>query len=159
MSLFLFFLFLLACASAGTTGAIFPPGEWYKTLNKPSWTPPNWMFPVAWTSIYILISIAGARAANMEDSGVALAFWACQAAFSTLWTPIFFGLRHIKGALFVMAPLYLSVLGATVALFQLDFWSGLFFLPYLAWVTVAALLNYTMARLNPQAKPLNLSKL
>ena len=159
MSLFLFLLFFLACTSAGATGAMFPPGEWYKTLNKPSWTPPDWVFPVAWTSIYILISIAGARAASMNGSGVALAFWACQGAFSTLWTPIFFGLRRLKGALLVMAPLFVSVLGATIAMFQLDFWSGLFFLPYLTWVTIAAMLNYTMAQLNPMAKPLNLSKL
>ena len=159
MSLFLFLLFLLACASAGATGAMFPPGEWYKTLNKPSWTPPDWVFPVVWTGIYILISIAGARVASMDDSGVALAFWASQAAFSTLWTPIFFGLRRLKGGLWVMAPLYLSVLGTTIAMFQLDFWSGLLFMPYLTWVTVAAALNYTVAKLNPQVKPLDLSKL
>lgn len=159
MSFFLFLLFFLACCGAGATGAMFPPGSWYKTLNKPTWTPPDWVFPVAWTSIYILISIAGARAAMIEGNGVALAFWACQAAFSTLWTPIFFGLRRLKGALLVMAPLYISVLGATIALFQLDFWAGLCFVPYLVWVTVAAALNYSVAQLNPQAEPLDLANL
>lgn len=65
MDILLFVIFLLACGAAGTTGAMFPPGEWYKTLAKPAWTPPNWVFPVVWTSIYLLISFAGARVAGL----------------------------------------------------------------------------------------------
>lgn len=159
MDLIFFALFFLACCAAGATGAVFPPGEWYKTLNKPSWVPPDWLFPVAWTTIYLCISFAGARVAVMDGAGYALAFWAVQAAFSTLWTPVFFGLRRIKGALLVMTPLWLAVLGATVAHFQLDIWAGLAFLPYLVWVTVAAALNWTMWRLNPDVEPLNLSEI
>ena len=55
----LFLIFLLACFSAGATGGLFPPGSWYSSLKKPSWTPPNWLFPVAWTSLYICMSFAG----------------------------------------------------------------------------------------------------
>ena len=77
----LFAIFFLTCAGAGATGAAFPPGKWYETLRKPNWTPPNWVFPVAWTSIYILISFAGARVASLEGSAYAMAFWAGQAAF------------------------------------------------------------------------------
>ena len=117
------------------------------------WTPPNWVFPVAWTSIYLLISFAGARVAVMDGNAFAMAFWAAQAAFSTLWTPVFFGLRRLKGSLLVMAPLWLAVLGATVSHWQMDLWAGLAFLPYLAWVTVAAALNLSVARLNPDVEP------
>lgn len=159
MDLMLFAIFMLACAAAGATGGMFPPGAWYKTLNKPNWVPPDWVFPVVWTTIYFLISFAGARVATMNGSGHALAFWAMQAGFSTLWTPIFFGLRRLRGALFVMAPLWGAVLGATIAHMQLDLWAGLAFVPYLIWVTVAAALNVTMARLNPDAKPLDLANL
>ncbi len=158
MDLFLFAIFMITCGAAGATGAMFSPGEWYDKLDKPSWTPPDWVFPVAWTSIYLLISFAGARVAGMDGSGYALAFWAMQAAFSTLWTPIFFGLHRLKGALYVMAPLWLAVLAATVTHFQLDLWAGLAFVPYLVWVTVAAALNYTVWQMNPNEAPLDTSK-
>lgn len=158
MDIFLFAIFLAACVGAGATGAVFPPGEWYKTLNKPSWTPPDWVFPVTWTTIYPLISFAGARVGGLEGSAYALAFWAMQGAFTTLWSPVFFGLRRLKGALLIMVPLWISVFGATVCMFQLDFWAGLAFVPYLTWITVAAALNASVARLNPNVAPLDLSK-
>ncbi|MEM6594309.1 MAG: TspO/MBR family protein [Pseudomonadota bacterium] len=159
MDILLFAIFFVTCAAAGATGAAFPPGEWYKTLDKPGWTPPDWAFPVAWSSIYLLISFAGARVAVIEGSGYALAFWAMQAAFSTLWTPVFFGLRRMKGALLVMVPLWVSVACATVAHFQLDFWAGLAFVPYLAWVSVAAALNFKVWQLNKDVPPLDPSKI
>ncbi|MEM9966926.1 MAG: TspO/MBR family protein [Pseudomonadota bacterium] len=154
MDLYLFAIFLITCGAAAATGAVFQPGAWYKTLEKPSWTPPDWAFPVAWTTIYLLISFAGARVAVMDGNGFAFAFWAMQAAFSTLWTPVFFGLRRLKGALFVMAPLWLSVAGCVWSHFQLDFWAGVAFLPYLLWVTVAAALNTSVWRLNRDVAPL-----
>jgi len=159
MDFLLFFLFFAATCAAAATGALFPTGEWYKSLNKPTWTPPDWVFPVAWTSIYLLISFAGARVAGLEGSAYAMAFWAMQIAFNALWTPVFFGLRHLKGSIPIMIGLWISVAGATVTHMQLDLWAGLAFVPYLVWVTVAAALNITMVRLNPDQKPLQLQNL
>jgi tryptophan-rich sensory protein len=159
MDILLFCLFLAAAAGAGATGGLFPTGKWYETLNRPSWTPPNWVFPVMWTSIYLLIAFAGARVAGLEGSGYAMAFWAMQIAFNALWTPVFFGLRNLKGSVPIMVCLWVSVLGATITHMQLDFWAGLAFVPYLAWVTVAAALNIQMVRLNPDQKPLQLQNL
>lgn len=159
MDLTLFAMFFVACVAAGATGALFPTGEWYKSLQKPTWVPPNWVFPVAWTSIYLLMSFAGARVAVLDGAGVALAFWALQIAFNTLWTPVFFGLRHWKGSLFAMTGLWISVAGFTVTGFQLDTWAGIAFLPYLLWVTVAAALNISIVRLNPDQKPLEIHKI
>ncbi len=154
MDLTLFAMYFVACCAAGATGALFPTGEWYKSLNKPTWVPPNWVFPIAWTSIYLLMSFAGARVAVLDGSGYALAFWALQIAFNTLWTPVFFGLRHWRASLITMGGLWLSVLGCLIASFSLDIWAGLAFLPYMVWVTVAAALNYSVVRLNPDQKPL-----
>ena len=103
------------------------------------------MFPVAWTSIYLLISFAGARVAVLDGNAYAMAFWALQMAFATLWTPVFFGLRRMKGALLVMAPLWVCVAATTYFCFQLDIWAGVAFVPYLVWVTVAAALNFSVA--------------
>lgn len=158
MDIWLFLIFLTACFGAGATGAVFPPGEWYEKLNKPSWVPPNWLFPVAWTSIYLLMSFAAARVAVLDGNAYAMAFWALQIAFNALWTPIFFGLRRIKEAIPVMLMLWLAVLGCTVTHWQLDLWAGLAFVPYLAWVTVAGVLNLAMVRLNPDVQALEVGK-
>jgi tryptophan-rich sensory protein len=154
MDLVLFGTFLLACGAAATTGAMFSPGPWYQALKKPSWTPPNWLFPVAWTTLYLLMSAAAARAAVVEGAAFGLAFWAVQIAFNTLWTPVFFGLRRMRAALVIIGFLWLSVAATTLAFFQLDVWAGLMFLPYLAWVTVAGALNLSVVRLNPGAAAL-----
>jgi tryptophan-rich sensory protein len=159
MDWLLFCIFLAATFAAGATGAMFPTGEWYKQLNKPSWTPPNWLFPVAWTSIYLLMAFAGARVAVLEGSAYAMAFWGMQIAFNALWTPVFFGLRNLKASLPIMAGLWISVFGATITHWQLDLWAGLAFVPYLTWVSVAAALNISMVRLNPDQKPLQLQTL
>ncbi len=159
MDFLLFCLFLAATCATGATGGLFPTGEWYKSLNKPTWTPPDWVFPVAWTSIYLLSAFAGARVGMMEGSGYAMAFWAMQIAFNALWTPVFFGLRNLRGSVPIMVALWISVAGATFTHFQLDFWAGMAFVPYLAWVSVAAVLNVTMVRLNPDQKPLQLQNL
>jgi translocator protein len=157
MDILLFLVFLGATFGAGATGALFPTGAWYKSLRKPSWVPPNWLFPVAWTTIYVLSAFAGARVAPLEGSAYAMAFWALQIAFNALWTPVFFGLRNLRASIPVMACLWCAVLGATITHWQLDIWAGLAFVPYLAWVSVAAVLNLAMVRLNPDQKPLDLA--
>jgi benzodiazapine receptor len=145
----LFLTFLAACGGAAATGAMFQPGPWYDALQKPSWTPPNWLFPVAWTTLYLLMSLSAMRVAQLPDAGQALAFWAMQIAFNTLWTPVFFGLRRMRAALVVMVFLWVSVAATTVTFWQVDWLAGLMFLPYLVWVCVAGALNFSVWRLNP----------
>lgn len=151
----LFFIFLAGCFAAGTTGAAFPPGAWYERLEKPSWTPPNWLFPVAWTTLYILISAAGARVGAVGPSGYAMAFFALQLALNTLWTPIFFGLRRMGGGMIVLAALWGAVFATLLAFWQVDRIAGLLFVPYLVWVTVAGALNWSVWRLNPGVDPIS----
>lgn len=145
-----FVIFLAACFAAGATGGLFPPGPWYDRLRKPSWTPPNWVFPVTWTTLYVCMAAAGARAAVAENNGLAMALWALQIALNTLWTPVFFGLRKLRLGMIVLVALWLAVAGGLVALWMVDTVAGLLFVPYLAWVSVAAALNYSVLRLNPE---------
>jgi tryptophan-rich sensory protein len=145
-----FCIFLAACLGAGVTGGLFSPGPWYRSLNKPSWTPPDWVFPVTWTVLYLCMAGAGARVAGLPGSGLALALWSLQIAFNGLWTPVFFGLRNIRLGMVVVMLLWLAVLLAMLALWQVDWIAGLLFLPYLVWVTIAASLNAAVWRLNPE---------
>ena len=145
-----FAIFLAACFAAGSTGGLFSPGEWYDRLKKPWWTPPNWLFPVAWTLLYVCMAAAGARVAVSPDNGIAMAFWALQIALNGLWTPVFFGLKKMRLGLIVLSGLWMSVAASVVALWQVDMIAGLLFLPYLAWVSVAGALNASVLRLNPE---------
>lgn len=142
-------IFLVACLAAGSTGGLFPPGAWYRALNKPTWTPPDWVFPVTWMVLYICMAVAGARVAMLPDNGLAMAFWSLQIAFNALWTPVFFGLQNIRLGMAVVMALWLSVLFALLAMWQVDWVAGALFAPYLLWVTIAASLNAAVWRLNP----------
>jgi len=150
MSMFwiLFCLFFAATVGAGITGGLFPLGPWYRALTKPSWTPPDWVFPVTWTILYVCIATAGARAAMADNNGIAMAFWAMQIAFNGLWTPVFFGLRNIRMGMAIIVVLWLAVFGAMLALWQVDTVAGMLFVPYLVWVTIAAALNASVWNLN-----------
>ncbi|MEM1298369.1 MAG: TspO/MBR family protein [Pseudomonadota bacterium] len=150
-----FIICFAACAAAGTTGAAFPAGAWYETLRRPSWTPPNWLFPVAWTTLYICMSVAAARVAPLEGAGLAMALWALQIALNTLWTPVFFGLRRIREAIPVVLALWAAVAACMVAMWQLDPIAGALFAPYLLWCTIASALNIAVWRLNPNVVPVN----
>lgn len=149
MDLGLFLTFLAACGAAAATGAMFQPGAWYEGMNKPAWVPPNWAFPVVWTSLYLLMSYAAMRVALGAGHPQALAFWALQIALNTLWTPVFFGLHRMRAAMVVMVFLWLAVAATTVAFFQADVVAGWLFVPYLVWVTIAGALNLSVIRLNP----------
>lgn len=143
-----FLVFLFACMAAGLTGSLFPPGKWYSELNKPVWTPPNWVFPVAWPILYLLMSYSGATLANLESAGSALALWALQISLNTLWTPVFFGLKNLKLGLIIILLLLFSVAICTYVFWLYAWIAGLLFLPYLAWVVFAAALNAAVFKLN-----------
>lgn len=143
--------FLLASAAAASTGIIFKPGQWYEGLKKPGFTPPNWVFPVAWTTIYLLSAIAAARIATLPGAGLALALWAAQIALNTLWTPVFFGAHRMAAGMIVMVLLWLTVAATLIAFWRLDRLAGPMLLPYLAWLCVAAALNWRIWRDNPGA--------
>lgn len=142
-------LFLGACCAAAATGSIFPPGPWYRDLAKPSWTPPDWLFPVAWTVLYLASAVAATRVSVLSGNGYGMGFWALQIALNTLWTPVFFGLERIRAGALVLAFLWVAVAGSMVTFFTMDALAGWLMVPYLVWVTIAGALNLSVWRLNP----------
>lgn len=147
----LFLIFCLASAAAAATGIIFKPGAWYVGLRKPGFTPPDWVFPVAWSVVYLLSAYAAARVATLPGAGLALALWAAQIALNTLWSPVFFGAHRMALAMAVMATLWLVVAALLFQFWRLDAIAGLALLPYLAWLCVAFALNWRVWRDNPGA--------
>ncbi len=143
--------FLAVCFAAASSGAFFRPGAWYRSLRKPAWTPPNWLFAPAWTVLYILIAISGWlvwRKTGLDGAPAAIAAYGFQLAFNAGWSAVFFGMRRPDLALFEIAALWLSI-ALTIGLFiPIDTLAALLLAPYLAWVTFAATLNFSVWRLN-----------
>ena len=148
-----FILFLAACCAAAATGSMFPPGRWYRDLSKPNWTPPNWLFPIAWSFLYLASAYAATRVAVMENNAHAMGFWAMQIALNTLWTPVFFGLRRLKSGAVVIAMLWAAVVGTMVTFLSMDWIAGLLMVPYAIWVSYAAALNVSILFRNPNTVP------
>lgn len=146
--------FLAATIGAGATGILFPPGAWYRTLRKPAWTPPNRLFPIAWTALYLAMALAAWRVAA-SASGWAipgLALWSWQIVMNALWSPIFFGLRRPGAALVVLAGLWIAVVLTTVLFWRADPVAGYLMAPYVLWVSYAGALNLWIWRENPQPR-------
>jgi translocator protein len=143
--------FLAATFSAGVSGALFRPGLWYRGLSKPAWTPPDALFPVAWTLLYLAMAVAVWWVALSPSTLAlpALALWSWQLVLNALWTPVFFGLRRPGAGMVVMAVLWVVAALATWTFWQISTLSGALMLAYLAWLTYAAALNLAIWRMNP----------
>ena len=149
-SIFIFLLGFLACIAAGSTGSLFPTGDWYKSLNKPSWTPPDWVFPIAWLYLYIAMAYSLARVYGAPGNDLFLIFWALQLVFNTLWTPVFFGLHRIKLGFIILLCLWVSVVIMVVLAFYIDLIAGLLLTPYIVWGSYAGALNFSIIQLNKE---------
>ena len=141
-------LFLVATAAVAAVAAQFAPGVWYAALAKPSWTPPNGVFAPVWTILYAAIAVAGWLVWRARDNAAALAIWVTGLILNGLWSWLFFGLHAIGWALLDIGLLWVSIIGFILAAWSRSRPAALLFLPYLAWVSYAALLNGAIWRLN-----------
>jgi translocator protein len=140
----------LVIAAAGFGGQ-WSADPWYKTLAKPSWTPPDWVFPVTWSVLYFMVAVAGWLVWQAPRAGrtAALALWAVQLLLNAFWSYIFFGRREIGLALFELIGLWLAIAGFVVLAWPVNRAASLLFVPYLIWVSYAGALNAVIWRRNP----------
>ncbi len=147
-------VFLLAVIAVSVAGGLITsssiPG-WYETLNKPSWTPPNWAFGPAWTLLYFMMALAAWlvwRQRERVPVRAALIAWWVQLGLNFLWTVLFFGLRQPLPAL-VEIVLLLAAIAVAIALFhRVRKLAAALLLPYIAWVGFALSLNAGIVALN-----------
>ena len=142
---------LALCFAAAATGVFVSTGDWFAALNKPSWNPPAWVFGPAWTFLYITMAVAAWlvwREGGWKAQRRALGLFIIQWFLNALWTPLFFG-AHLPGVAFgEIVLLWLAVAATLVAFWRVKKAAGLLLVPYLAWVSFAAALNFTIWRLN-----------
>ena len=137
-------------AGLGTT--VTELGSWYQSLAKPSWQPPDWLFGPAWTIIFALSAVSAATAwrdaSRRETRDWIIALFALNGFLNVFWSLLFFRLKRPDWAVIEVAFLWLSILVLIIVLGRFSRRASNLLWPYLAWVTFAAALNWSVVQLN-----------
>lgn len=142
-------LFLVLVAGGGLViGFVTAPGDWYAGLDKPAFNPPAWVFGPAWTTLYILIAVAGWRVWRRDPGGWAMMLWWVQLGLNFAWSPVFFSAHRIGWALVIVVALLAVILAFMAAAWRRDRVAAWLFAPYAAWVAFASVLNASIWSLN-----------
>jgi tryptophan-rich sensory protein len=148
---------VVACVVVGGSGSVFTVlglESWYPSLTRPAFAPPNWVFGPVWTTLFVLMGIAvwlvwrRVSGENARTARRGLWVFAGQFVLNLAWSAAFFGLRSIVLGLVVIVALWFAILATVVLFARVDRRAALLLVPYLAWVTVAASLNYAFWTLN-----------
>ena len=156
----LIMLLVVTYAAAGIGGwfTSLSVGQWYEQLGKPAWTPAGSTIGLVWNVLFALMAVAAWlvwRRGNVSECRevrrsvrFALLLYAVQLAFNVGWSAVFFGLRSPGGAMIELIVLWLIILATLIAFWRVEVWAGLLLLPYIAWVSFAGGLNFTIWRMN-----------
>ena len=147
--------FILLCLAAGAIGSIFTFQSiptWYAGLNKPDFSPPNWVFGPVWTTLYIMMGIAAylvyGQGMKKKEAGFALTLFGVQLVLNTLWSILFFGLQNPLYGLVCIIALWLSIAATIWKFYGISKNAGLLLVPYILWVSFASVLNLSIWMLN-----------
>lgn len=146
-----FIVFFLMTLAAARFGAQFGTGEWYAAIEKPSWTPPNWVFGPVWIILYLIMPIPAWLVWRERARALvwpALAVYTLQLVLNALWSMFFFGWNRIGLALVDILALEALILATVILFWRIRPLAGALLLPYLAWVGFASALNFEIWRLN-----------
>ncbi|MGI9413658.1 MAG: TspO/MBR family protein [Hyphomicrobiales bacterium] len=139
---------LMVIAGIATAASV---GTWFQTLNQPPFRPPDWLFGPVWFVLYTLMGIAAWRVwriAGFSGARPALTLYGVQLALNFAWSFLFFGFRMIGLAFAEILVLLALVIATAIAFHRIDGWAALMFVPYIAWVAFASLLNGSLWVLN-----------
>lgn len=148
---------IVICQAAGIIGSIFTAqsvATWYTTLHKPSFSPPNWLFAPVWITLYTMMGIAlylvWRKSESTDIPSVVFILFAVQLVLNALWSFIFFGLRSPFWGFVEITMLWLAILAVILLFWKFSRYAALLLVPYLLWVSFAAILNFSLWRLNPE---------
>ncbi|MBT8209221.1 MAG: tryptophan-rich sensory protein [Eudoraea sp.] len=126
--------------------------DWYETLNKPGFTPPNWLFGPVWTLLYIMMGVSAgivwSKGFYHKWVKTGLYHFGFQLLFNALWSVVFFGFQDPFWALLVILVLMMLILGTIRWFNVVSKVAAYLLIPYFLWVCFASLLNYRIWMLN-----------
>lgn len=143
------------CLGAGVIGLFFTAQSiptWYATLNKPAFSPPNWVFGPVWTVLYVLMGISLyliiSNRAHVTSRNRAVRMFAVQLILNVVWSLFFFGLHSPFLAFLTVIALWVMIFLTMRAFLKINKISGWLLVPYLVWVSFASVLNLAIVFLN-----------
>ncbi|MHA4896465.1 TspO/MBR family protein [Pedobacter sp. PWIIR3] len=146
---------LIIPLSFGVIGALLTQVSvktWYLTINKPSFNPPNWIFGPVWTTLYILMGISAylvwQKRKQITHLPRLIAIYLIQLVLNLLWSFLFFYAHEIGAAFYEIIALLIAIIITARVFYKVDSTAGLLFIPYIAWVSFATVLTYTIFKLN-----------
>lgn len=146
---------IFICQMAGIIGSLFTFSAiptWYAVLNKPAFSPPNWLFGSVWTTLYALMGISLYRVwinkTKKKEKMEGLAFFTIQLVLNAFWSILFFGLKNPMFAFFEIIFLWLFIALSIVKFQKVDKLSASLLIPYILWVSFASILNFAVWQLN-----------
>ncbi|MFP4401269.1 MAG: TspO/MBR family protein [Candidatus Woesearchaeota archaeon] len=142
---------IVICQLAGVIGSIFTAPSidtWYKTLEKPFFTPPNWLFAPVWILLFFLMGISLYLILKEKKNEFALRFFFIQLGLNTLWSILFFGLQSPVIAFVDIILLWTFILLTIISSYKINRWAAFILIPYILWVSFASALNIAIAFLN-----------
>jgi translocator protein len=145
-------LIITFIAAAIGTAASAESGLFYQQISRPEWAPPAWLFAPVWTALYILMGVSAWtvwRVDGFRSARIALSLFIIQLVLNAVWTWIFFVWRQGALAFVEILVLWALILCTTIAFWRVRTIAGILLLPYLAWVSFASVLTFTVWRLNP----------
>jgi len=148
-------LSILVCELIGISGSFFTIASistWYRTLNKPFFSPPNWIFGPVWAILYLMMGISAyliwAEGLKKKKVKEALLFFAVQLILNFSWSLIFFGLQLPFSAFINIVTLWLAILATILRFNKISKTAGYLLIPYILWVSFASVLNLAIVILN-----------
>lgn len=143
---FLIIAFVLVHLIAFIGSRFTNTGEWYESI-RPSITPPNYVFPIAWTILFILISVSFyfILVSKSRSRKLVISLFIINLVLNGLWSYLFFGLQNPVLAFYDLIFLWISILLMILSSFKIDKASSYLLIPYLLWVSFAGVLNYIIA--------------
>jgi translocator protein len=131
--------------------------RWFNALSKPELFPPGWMFGAVWTVLYIMLGVSLAMiiyARGSQGRGLAIGFFATQLALNLMWSPLFFGAHQVTLALWLILAILALAIVTTFRFARIRKAAAWLLVPYLVWLCVAAILNFRIDQMNPEAETL-----
>ncbi|MCL6481213.1 MAG: tryptophan-rich sensory protein [Firmicutes bacterium] len=146
------FLAVVAAVQGLASWLTFPAvREWYPTLARPTWTPPDWVFGPVWTALYLMMAVAAWwvwRTGGWANARLALSLFALQLALNAAWSGLFFRLRSPAAGLVDILLLWIAIAATLLAFRRHSAVATWLLVPYFVWVSYAAALNFALWRMN-----------